>query len=212
MRSLAAMKTALIETEIPGASIAAIALDTTGSTVIPVGKGLVPLDDYYLWCDHRAHEEAALITRVARAERLEAIDACGGVYSSEWGFAKLLHWLRHNPDKRDSLVAALEHCDMVAAVLCGITDPDDVPRSICAMGHKWLWDGDLPSGEFLASVDPLLAGARDALRGRYLTSERIAGTLSTTWAKQLGLREGIPVPVGAFDAHWDAIGAGIAKR
>ena len=208
---VAAMKTALDVSKVAGPSVEAIALDTTGSTVIPVGKGLVPLDDYYLWCDHRAHEEAALITRVARSECLGAIDACGGVYSSEWGFAKLLHWLRHNPEKRDALVAALEHCDMVAAVLCGITDPHEVPRSICAMGHKWLWDGDLPSKEFLGKVDPLLAGARDMLRGRYLTSDRIAGTLSANWAKKLGLREGIPIPVGAFDAHWDAIGAGIAE-
>jgi L-ribulokinase len=208
---VAAMRTALEASKVPGASIEAIALDTTGSTVIPVGKGLVPLDDYYLWCDHRAHAEAALITRVARAEGLGAIDACGGVYSSEWGFAKLLHWLRHNPDKRGSLVAALEHCDMVAAVLCGITEPDEVPRSICAMGHKWLWDGDVPPKDFLAKVDPLLADAREALRGRYRTSEHIAGTLSATWAKRLCLREGVPVPVGAFDAHWDAIGAGIAE-
>jgi L-ribulokinase len=206
-----AMKTALPGSGGAGDSFAAMAPHTTGSTVIPVGKGLVPLDDYYLWCDHRAHEEAALITRVAHAERLPAIDACGGVYSSEWGFAKLLHWLRHNPDKRGSLVAALEHCDMVAAVLCGITDADDVPRSICAMGHKWLWDGDLPPAAFLATVDPLLAGARDLLRGRYRTSERIAGTLSPAWATNLGLRAGIPIPVGAFDAHWDAIGAGIAE-
>lgn len=208
---VAAMKTALDVSKTAGPSIEAIALDTTGSTVIPVGKGLVPLDNYYLWCDHRAHEEAALITRVAKAECLGAIDACGGVYSSEWGFAKLLHWLRHNPNKRDQLVAALEHCDMVAAVLCGITDPDQVPRSICAMGHKWLWDGDLPSKEFLAKVDPLLANARDALRGKYETSDKIAGHLSPAWAKKLGLREGIPIPVGAFDAHWDAIGAGIAE-
>jgi L-ribulokinase len=212
MRALvAAMTTALDVARVAGPNVEAIALDTTGSTVIPVGKGLVPLDDYYLWCDHRAHEEAALITRVAHAECLGAIDSCGGVYSSEWGFAKLLHWLRHSPDKRTSLVAALEHCDMVAAVLCGITDPDQVPRSICAMGHKWLWDGDLPSKEFLAKVDPLLADARDALRGRYLTSDHIAGKLSAEWAQKLGLREGIPIPVGAFDAHWDAIGAGIAE-
>jgi L-ribulokinase len=100
---------------------------------------------------------------------------------------------------------------MVAAVLCGITDPDELPRSICAMGHKWLWDGDLPSAAFLAKVDPLLGNARDFLRGRYLTSNHLAGRLSAEWAKKLGLREGIPIPVGAFDAHWDAIGAGIAE-
>ena len=101
----------------------AIALDTTGSSVIPVGPGLDPLDDYYLWCDHRAKGEAAEITATGRQQHLEALDWCGGVYSSEWGFSKLLHWLRHNPDKRARMVTALEHCDMVAAVLCGITDP-----------------------------------------------------------------------------------------
>lgn len=208
---VAAMKTALDVSNVSGASVEAIALDTTGSTVIPVGKGLAPLDDYYLWCDHRAHEEAALITRVALAENLPAIHACGGVYSSEWGFAKLLHWLRHNPDKRGAMVAVLEHCDMVAAVLCGVSEPEELPRSICAMGHKWLWDGDLPSKEFLAKVDPLLANARDALRGRYLTSDHRAGRLTAEWARKLGLNEGIPIPVGAFDAHWDAVGAGIAE-
>jgi L-ribulokinase len=208
---VAATATALAAAKVKGTDIEALALDTTGSTVIPVGEGLVPLDDYYLWCDHRAKDEAALITRVAHEECLGAIDACGGVYSSEWGFAKLLHWLRHNPSKRGALMAALEHCDMVAAVLCGITDPDEVPRSICAMGHKWLWDGDLPSEEFLAKVDPLLADARSVLRGRYHTSDHVAGHLSKEWAAKLGLRAGIPVPVGAFDAHWDAIGAGIAE-
>ena len=137
--------------------VAAIALDTTGSSVVPVGEGLIPLDDYYLWCDHRAWEEAAAITAVAHERGLNAIDWCGGTYSSEWGFAKLLHWLRHNPDKRSRMVTALEHCDMVAAVLCGISDPKAVPRSICAMGHKWMWNaslGGIPSEEFLTDVDP----------------------------------------------------------
>src|SRR5205814_7790693 len=95
-----ATRLAIKDAGVRGDTIQAIALDTTGSTVIPVGQGLEPLDDYYLWCDHRAKDEAALITEVARAEGLPAIEWCGGVYSSEWGFAKLLHWLRHNPDKR----------------------------------------------------------------------------------------------------------------
>ena len=206
---VAAMATALGAARVRGQDIVALALDTTGSTVVPVGKGLVPLDDYYLWCDHRAKDEAALITRVAHEQGLPAIDACGGVYSSEWGFAKLLHWLRHNPGRRGEVVAALEHCDMVAAVLCGLANPDDVPRSVCAMGHKWLWDGELPSAAFLRAVDPLLSDARNLLRGRYRTSDHIAGQLSAEWATKLGLSMGIPVPVGAFDAHWDAIGAGI---
>ena len=212
MRALAeATRQAVKSAVITGDQVQSIALDTTGSSVIPVGEGMVPLDDYYLWCDHRAKQEAAQITELARAEKLEAIEWCGGVYSSEWGFAKLLHWLRHNPAKREKLASAFEHCDMVAATLCGITNPADVKRSICAMGHKWMWNaalGGLPPESFLVKVDPLLAGVREKLGGQYATSDKIAGTLAPQWAEKLGLRAGIPIPVGAFDAHWDAIGAG----
>jgi L-ribulokinase len=197
---------------VDGHAIEAIALDTTGSSVIPVDAQMNPIDDYYLWCDHRAWKEAAEITASAQQQKLEAIDWCGGIYSSEWGFAKLLHWLRHNPDKRAKFATALEHCDMVAAVLCGITDPAQVSRSICAMGHKWMWNaalGGLPPDEFLRSLDPAMNGVRAQLAGRYATSEQIAGHLTAAWADKLGLRAGIPIPVGAFDAHWDAIGAGV---
>jgi L-ribulokinase len=212
MRALAsATREAVKKAGISGDQVEAIALDTTGSSVIVVGKDLVPLGEYYLWCDHRAKGEAAEITEAAHREKLEAIEWCGGVYSSEWGFSKLLHWLRHNPAKRSEFVSAFEHCDMVAATLCGITDPKKVKRSICAMGHKWLWNaklGGLPPEKFLVSVDPLLAGVREKLSGEYATSDQIAGKLSAKWAEQLGLKTGIPIPVGAFDAHWDAIGAG----
>ncbi len=212
MRALVeATSKALTEAGVRGEAVEAIAIDTTGSSVIPVGADMEPLDDYYLWCDHRAWEEAAQITAAANKSKLEAIDWCGGTYSSEWGWAKLLHWLRHNPDKRDRMATALEHCDMAAAVLCGVTDPAQAPRSVCAMGHKWMWNaalGGLPPEEFLVSVDPLLAGVREKLGGVYATSDRAAGKLSPEWAKKLGLRAGIPVPTGAFDAHWDAIGAG----
>ena len=207
----AATRLAIKEAGIRGDQVEAIALDTTGSSVIPVDGDLAPLDDYYLWCDHRAKQEAAEITELAHREKLEAIQWCGGVYSSEWGFAKLLHWLRHNPAKRENFATALEHCDMVAATLCGMTNPADVKRSICAMGHKWMWNaglGGLPPESFLVKVDPLLAGVRSKLGGQYATSDKIAGTLAPQWAEKLGLRTGIPIPVGAFDAHWDAIGAG----
>ena len=209
-----ATRDVLAATAIDGQSIAAMALDTTGSSVIPVGAGLAPLDDYYLWCDHRAHAEAELITIRAHALAFEGIRWCGGVYSHERGFAKLLHWLRHNPDKRAQLVTALEHCDMVAATLCGITDPALVRRSICAMGHKWMWNpkwSGLPPESFLIAVDPLFAGIRAKLSGQYLTSDQLAGHLSPKWAAALGLRAGIPIPVGAFDAHWDAIGSNIRE-
>ncbi len=212
MRALAAAtRDAVKQADISGDQVQAIALDTTGSSVIPVGQDLQPLGEYYLWCDHRAKGEADEITAAAHREKLEAIEWCGGVYSSEWGFSKLLHWLRHNPDQRGNFASAFEHCDMVAATLCGIADPKKVKRSICAMGHKWLWNaklGGLPPEEFLVKVDPLLAGVRGKLDGEYATSEHIAGTLSPFWAEKLGLKAGIPVPVGAFDAHWDAIGAG----
>ncbi len=212
MRALAAATRQAVDIAgIKGEEVEAIALDTTGSSVIPVGTGMVPLDDYYLWCDHRAKNEAAEITVLARQEQLQAIQWCGGVYSSEWGFAKLLHWLRHNPAKREQFVSAFEHCDMVAATLCGITNPHQAKRSACAMGHKWMWNpalGGLPSETFLTKVDPLLAGIRAKLDGEYCTSDQIAGRLSDVWAEKLGLRAGIPIPVGAFDAHWDAIGAG----
>ena len=207
----AATREAVKQARISGEQIEAIALDTTGSSVIPVGEDLRPLGEYYLWCDHRAKGEAEEITAAAQREKLEVIEWCGGVYSSEWGFSKLLHWLRHTPEKRKDFVSAFEHCDMVAATLSGITDPKKVKRSICAMGHKWLWNaklGGLPPDGFLTKVDPLLAGVREKLQGEYATSDQIAGRLSSFWAEKLGLRPAIPIPVGAFDAHWDAVGAG----
>ena len=206
-----AMHKAVGTAKVSGNEVAALAIDTTGSSVIPVGEKLEPLGDYYLWCDHRSWREAALITEVAHRAKLEVIQWCGGVYASEWGFSKLLHWLRHNPEKRGRFVSAFEHCDMAAAVLCGIADPEQAPRSVCAMGHKWMWNaalGGLPSEDFLVSVDPLLKGVRAKLSGRYETSDHVAGDLTPEWAQKLGLRSGVPIPVGAFDAHWDAIGAG----
>jgi L-ribulokinase len=212
MRALVeAARTATAAARISDDQVAALAIDTTGSSVIPADANLQPLDEYYLWCDHRSWQEAALITETAHREKLQAIDWCGGTYSSEWGFSKLLHWLRHNPEKRARFATAFEHCDMAAAVVCGISDPAKVQRSICAMGHKWMWNaslGGLPPENFLVSVDPLLAGVRAKLDGRYATSDKIAGHLAPEWAKKLGLRAGIPIPVGAFDAHWDAVGAG----
>jgi L-ribulokinase len=215
MNALAeATQKVLAQTGISGSQVASIALDTTGSSVIPVGENLEPLDDYYLWCDHRAHAEAQEITAKAHELGFEGIEWCGGVYSHEWGFAKLLHWLRHNPDKRAKFVTALEHCDMVAATLAGVKKVADLKRSVCAMGHKWMWNpkwGGLPPESFLVAVDPLLAGVRAKLGGEYLTSDHLAGRLCPEWAAKLGLSAGIPIPVGAFDAHWDALGSNCAE-
>jgi L-ribulokinase len=203
---------AIAAARIDGRQIEALGIDTTGSTVVPVGEKLEPLDDYYLWCDHRGWREAAEITRAAHQRGLEAIDWCGGTYSAEFGWAKLWHWLQHNQEQRSRFVTALEHCDLITAVLCGISDPQDLPRSICAMGHKWMWNeslGGLPSEAFLSGLDPVLAGVRQRMTGKYARSDDIAGTLTAHWAHELGLQPGIPIPVGGLDAHWDAIGAGI---
>src|SRR5258707_5066873 len=129
MRALAeATRKATIAARISGGQIAALAIDTTGSSVVPVDSRLQPLDEYYLWCDHRSRREAALITETAHRHKLKAIDWCGGTYSSEWGFSKLLHWLRNNPDKRPRLASAFEHCDMISAVPSRIGDAATAPR------------------------------------------------------------------------------------
>jgi L-ribulokinase len=207
-----ATRDVLAQTGVKGEEVLALALDTTGSSVVVVDEAMQPLDDYYLWCDHRAHREAQEITSKAHAMKLEVIDWCGGVYSHEWGWAKLLHWLRHADEaKRAKFATALEHCDMVAATLTGVQCPEDLKRSVCAMGHKWMWNpkwGGLPSEEFLVAVDPLLEGVREKIGGEYLTSDHLYGGLSEEWAGKMGLKPGIPIPVGAFDAHWDALGVG----
>jgi L-ribulokinase len=206
------MKNALINAGVDGEQIEAIAIDTTGSSVIPVEKNLKPLGDYYLWCDHRSKNEAAEITKKAHEEKLENIKWCGGTYSSEWGFSKVLHWLRNNPHKRQKFASAFEHCDLIVGLLCGAKSVSEIKRSICAAGHKWMWVdelGGLPSESFLAKVDPMFAGVRAKVSGEYAASFTIAGKLSPDWAIRLGIKQSIPIPVGAFDAHWDAIGAGI---
>src|SRR5580704_10490122 len=211
MRALAvATREALKKAGVRGEDVKAVALDTTGSSVVPVDANMAPLDEYYLWCDHRAKAEAAEITELANREGLEAIRWCGGVYSSEWGFAKLLHWLRHNPDKRGKFASAFEHCDMVAATLCGVNDPSKAKRSICAMGHKWLWHADLgglPSEQFLVKLDPLLAGAR----GNSDSRRRVRCALGRDWHGHAGKRCG--ERCGHIHLHYwnfepDAVGAG----
>jgi L-ribulokinase len=179
MRSLVvATHKALELAGVSGEEIEAIALDTTGSSVIPVDSHMQPLGEYYFWCDHRAKGEAAEITELAHREGLEAIKWCGGVYSSEWGFSKLLHWLRYNPAKRQKFASAFEHCDMMTATLCGVTSPPQALRSVCAMGHKWMWnpalDG-LPPDDFLCKVDPLLKGRKQGSGITEALLQRVGG-------------------------------------
>lgn len=209
-----ALPEALAQAGLKGPEVAALAIATTGSTIVPVDARLQPVDDYYLWCDHRAHAEAAEITAAAKKFGLPGLDWCGGIYSAEMGWAKWLHWLRHHPEDRDRAVTVLEHVDFLVAHLTGVSDVRHLRRSVCAAGHKWMWQkswGGWPDAAFWRQVDPLLTPARTQLPGTCHTSDELAGHLCAAWAEKLGLRAGIPIPVGGLDAHWDAIGAGITE-
>ncbi|NLM96821.1 MAG: ribulokinase [Halanaerobiaceae bacterium] len=207
--------------------IAGIGIDTTGSTPCAVNREGVPLallDEFkenpnamfILWKDHTAVEEAAEINE--RAWNWGGVDYTkyeGGVYSSEWFWAKILHTLREDEKVREAAFSWVEHCDWIPAVLTGRTDPLTMKRSRCAAGHKAMWHeewGGLPPEEFLAGIDPLLAGLRERLYEKTYTSDERAGELTEEWAERLGLPAGIAVAVGAFDAHLGAIGAGIKER
>jgi len=205
-------------------SIVGITADTTGSTPGPVDRAGTPLallpafaDEpdamFVLWKDHTAVAEAEEINQTARTWGGEDVTKyVGGVYSSEWFWAKMLHILRANSRVRDAAYSWVEHCDWVTAVLTGTTDPLTMKRSRCAAGHKAMWhasfDG-LPPADFLTRVDPLLAGMRERLYTETWTCDVSAGRLTPEWAKRLGLREDVVVGVGAFDAHLGAIGGQI---
>ena len=206
-------------------SIIGIGVDTTGSTVIPVDATGTPLAlkpefaenpaaHVWLWRDHTAHAEAVEITALAAKIRPQYLAKCGGTYSSEWFWSKILHLQRTAPDIFAAAHSFIEHCDYIPAVLCGLTDPLTIPRSICAAGHKAMFNpawGGLPDKEFLGQLDPALASLRDRLYTTAQSSNKPAGQLSPGWAEKLGLRPGIAVATGAFDAHMGAVGAGIKE-
>lgn len=202
-----AFAAALSDAAVDGHEISSVAIATTGSTVVALDAQLKPLSPYYLWCDHRAWREAEEITSLG-AESLPALAWCGGRYSSEWGWSKVLHALRHDATTRARAVTFAEHCDVMVATLVGLRDVTAMPRSACAAGHKWLWHDVWPPEDAVGRLDPRLAALTARMTGPVLTSDQIAGGLSSEWASRLGLRAGIPIPVGALDAHWDAVGAG----
>ena len=200
-----------------------IGVDTTGSTPIPVNGANRPLalekkwrDDLaahaWLWKDHTGAEEAAAITAGARDHAPEYLAPIGGVYSSEWFWSKIWHCLKVAPDVFEAAESWVELADFIPAVLAGITDPQDIRRCVCAAGHKAMYSevwGGLPSKEFLTRLDPQLADLRDRLYEKAHAADRPAGTLNGDWAGKLGLTEGIPIAMGAFDAHYGAVGAGV---
>ncbi|MHC4692301.1 MAG: ribulokinase [Planctomycetota bacterium] len=206
------------------AQVIGIGIDTTGSTPIPVDKNGTPLSMLakfrgnpnacaWLWKDHTGHAEAAEITELAEKEHPEYLARCGGTYSSEWFFSKVLHCLRTDPDVFDAAYSWVECCDYIPAVLTDTTNPDVIKRSRCAAGHKAIFNdqlGGLPAKDFLSKLDPKLGELRDRLYDKTYTIKTAAGKLVEQWADKLGLPAGIPVAVGAFDAHLGAVGSGIA--
>ncbi|MDX9948451.1 MAG: ribulokinase [Bacteroidales bacterium] len=205
-------------------NIAGITVDTTGSTPVAVDRDGIPLslkpgfeDDpdamFVLWKDHTAVKEAAEINEVSRSwGGIDFTKYEGGVYSSEWFWAKLLHVIRVNEKVRNNAFSWVEHCDWIPALLTGNTDPLKIKRSRCAAGHKAMWHPDfngLPPEEFLVRLDPLLAGLRDRLFSDTYTCEVSAGVISEEWAQRLGLPAGVLVGTGAFDAHLGALGGEI---
>lgn len=205
------------------ACIVGIGIDTTGSTPLPVDPQGTPLSMLapfrkdlnamaWLWKDHTGHSEAAQITEVASKARPQYLAKCGGTYSSEWFWSKVLHCKRTAPHVFRAAHSFVECCDYIPAVLTGTTNPSAMARGVCAAGHKAMycheWDG-LPDKKFLAKLDPALAALRDRLYDKALTSDKPAGRLTPEWAQKLGLKPGIAVAVGAFDAHMGAVGAGV---
>ncbi len=205
-------------------NIVALSVDTTGSTPVAVDHHGTPLAlckgfernpnaMFVLWKDHTAIQEAAEINKLAKTWGGEDFTKFeGGVYSSEWFWAKILHILRADPAVGKAAHSWVEHCDWFPALLTDSTEPDRLKRSRCAAGHKAMWHpsfGGLPSEDFLVRLDPLLKGLRERLYRETYTSDIAVGTLSPEWAKKLGLSTRVTVGVGAFDAHMGAIGGEI---
>jgi L-ribulokinase len=205
------------------ACVRAISADTTGSSPVAVDKSGTPLslvagfEDnpnamFVLWKDHSATREAASINEHARKFEPNYLQFVGGIYSSEWFWAKLLHVLRSDQAVRQACYSWVEHCDWIPFVLTGGTDIGQMRRSICAAGHKALWAeefGGLPPDEFFSSLDPLLQGFTARLYTHTYTADQSAGCLSAAWAQRLGLSTQTRVGVGAFDAHMGAVGGQI---
>ncbi len=205
-------------------NVVAISVDTTGSTPVAVDKNGTPLAllpefsenpnaMFVLWKDHTATTEAEEINTLAR--NWGGIDYTkfeGGIYSSEWFWAKILHVLREDTSVRNAAFSWIEHCDWIPALLTGTTDPIQMKRSRCAAGHKAMWHeqfGGLPAEEFLAKLDPVLKGLRSRMYTDTFTCGVKAGNLTSEWAKRLGLSEAVSVGVGSFDAHIGALGGEI---
>jgi L-ribulokinase len=203
--------------------VVGIGVDTTGSTPIPVdgnGRPLAlsgrfarnPDAMAWLWKDHTGVAEAGEITELARKLRPQYLAKCGGTYSSEWFFSKILRCLRSNPKVFDAAHLWVECADWVPAMLTGTEAPDRLSVGICAAGHKAMYNdewGGYPDAKFLSQLEPKLGELRGRLRPKAGSIDRAVGGLTQEWARRTGLPAGIPVAVGAFDAHLGGVGSGI---
>lgn len=204
-------------------NVKGISIDTTGSTVVAVNEKGTPLSllpefennphgMFILWKDHTANQEADEVNAAAAKSAIDFTKYVGGIYSSEWFWAKILKTYRTDEAVRTASFSWVEHCDWISAILTGNTNPLEIKRSRCAAGHKAMWNEEfegLPSEEFLTSIDPLLGGLRERLFRNTYTSDQSMGTLSAAWAQKLGLSENVVIGVGAFDCHMGAVGAEI---
>ncbi|WP_238769589.1 ribulokinase [Maribellus maritimus] len=204
-------------------NVVGISVDTTGSTPVAVDEKGTPLSlttgfeenpnaMFVLWKDHTAVNEAEEINKLAKKWDIDFTKFEGGIYSSEWFWAKLLHVIREDAGVFRAAYSWVEHCDWIPAILTGNTNPKTLKRSRCAAGHKAMWHeafGGLPSEEFLTALDPMLAGLKERLFKETFTCDVSAGTLTQEWADKLGLSTNVVVGVGAFDAHLGAVGAEI---
>jgi len=203
--------------------IKGLSVDTTGSTPVAVDQTGTPLAllpefrenpnaMFVLWKDHTANGEAAEINALAENGETNYLQFVGGIYSSEWFWAKLLHILRKDEAVRNAIHSWVEHCDWVPFLLTGGSDVQEMKRGVCSAGHKALWAeafGGLPSDDFFAKLDPLLKGFTQKLFTKTYTSDVPAGTISKEWAERLGLPGDVVIGVGAFDAHMGAVGGQI---